>query len=242
MAEDVPPAPPTPSAAINWFIDGGLLARAIEQAEYHPNAMMSFVSHTVETGVVRILIGGTCCLCGSAHMRNICNAKYNKECISPILTRVFPIIQSVVIVRSDDLDLAAIVRARGGRVSTPFSSLTSMSFAELNKMCLDQHPEVDGYVKTLSMINRDIDFDHGDNSREAFTDMYTLCWCVMEATSVVSTTTGEVLTGPNEILSNTNALPQGFTIGQEPDRMTMMLVTTGRNNFSRDRYKVLWFG
>ena len=154
---------------------------------------------------------------------------------------MFPIIQSVVIVRSDDLDLAAIVRARGGRVSTPFSSLTTQSFAELNVFCLDQHPEVDGYIKTISLIDRDADFDHGDNSRETFMDMYSLCWCVMESTSVVSTT-GEVLTGPDQILGNGNTLPQGFTLGQEPDRMSMMLVTTGRNNFSRDRYKVLWFG
>ena len=29
MDEVAPPAPPTPTAAINWFIDGGLLARAI---------------------------------------------------------------------------------------------------------------------------------------------------------------------------------------------------------------------
>ena len=103
------------------------------------------------------------------------------------MSRVFPIITKAVVVRSDDADFSALVVAQGGRVTTPFSSTKIWPFPYLNKFCLDYHPEIDGYMKSLSAVNTEVTPSSEPTSRERFTNMYHICWSVMESTSVLST-------------------------------------------------------
>ena len=65
---------------------------------------------------------------------------------------VFPVIRTVLVVRSDDSDLEALVRQKNGRVTTPFAINDKMTFHQLNKFYLDLHSEIDGYVKSLSQV------------------------------------------------------------------------------------------
>jgi len=226
-----------------------MVARAIEQREFLPRTWMSYVSFQPTDGVLRVLLGGDCPVCGASHMRNICNQKYINEVISHIMRRVFPIIQYVKVVRSTDADLEAIVWAENGRILTPYCSDVWISFLSLNKFCLDLHPDIDGYIKTLTTVEGNGTVNRGEASRNDFTDRNYLCWTIMDSTCCILRD-GEVLQGPSEIMANEDDLPHGVSIfaqeaayGQEGGEMRqMMLGSTGRINFSTTKYKVLDFG
>ena len=173
-------------------------------------------------------------------MRNICNQKYVNECIGPIMRLVFPVIQKVLVVRSDDSDLKTLVRMKNGRVITPFAITDKSTFHQLNKFCLDMHPEIDGYVKSLSQVHRDGLPMDGDVSRADFTNRFHLCWSIMQSTSVVSTE-GTVLEGPDEILPNREFLPAGVELVQDPGPMTVMMGLTGAQYFGAEIYKCIEF-
>jgi len=115
------------------------------------------------------------------------------------------------VVRSDYVDLVAIVHANGGVVSMPFAGSKMWPLICLNNFCLDLHPEIDGYMKYLSAVDRETEIDTDDSSRAVFTDEYHLCWSVMEYTCVVSTG-GDVLKGPDGILPNRDILPEGVEL------------------------------
>ena len=91
--------------------------------------------------------------------------------------------------------------------------------------------------------------NHGESSRNQFTDSNVLCWTIMDSTCCISRD-GEVLQGPNEIMGNEDDLPEGVSLfqqetayGQEGgEGRQHMLGSTGRGNFSTDKYKVLGFG
>ena len=142
-------------------------------------------------------------------------------------------------VRSDDIDFLALVETHGGRITTPFSSTKIWPFPHLNKFCLDLHPEIDGYMKSLSAVRRGVASNEA-NSRDGFTDMYHICWSVMESTSVVSTG-GDVLKGPDGILSNRDILPVGVELVQDPTQMCVMMMLSGNQYFRAEIYKVVTF-
>ena len=132
------------------FINNEALTQAIQQRQFLPRPHTSFATFSSLNGILRVLLAGPCPLCAARHMRNICNQKYVDECIGPIMRLVFPVIQTVLAVLSDDSDLEALVRQKNGRVTTPFGIHDKMTFHQLNKFCLDLHPEIDGYVKSLA--------------------------------------------------------------------------------------------
>ena len=80
-------------------------------------------------------------------MRNICNQKYVDECVGPIMRLVFSVIRTVLVVRSDDSDLEALVRQKNGRVTTPFGIHDKMTFHQLNKFALICIP------RSMDMLN-----------------------------------------------------------------------------------------
>ena len=113
-------------------------------------------------------------------------------------------------------------------------------FVNLNRFCLDQHPEIYGFVKTLLVVDRDVTPHNNANTRERFTDMYMLCWSVMDSTAVISTN-GVVLKGRDQIVGNRDNFPEGVEIVEDPSQRLVMLGVTGRANFAQDRYKCLSF-
>ena len=56
---------------------------------------------------------------------------------------------------ADDDDLEELVRGMGGRITTPFGLDVSSTFADLNHLCLDLHPEIDGEIKILDRQAKD---------------------------------------------------------------------------------------
>ena len=146
----------------------------------------------------------------------------------------------MLVVRSDDSDLEALVRQKNGRVATPFAINDKMIFHQLNKFCLDLHPEIDGYVKSLSQVQRDGSPMDGDVSRADFTNRFHLRWSVMQSTSVVSTE-GVVLDSPDEIIPNRELLPAGVELVQDPGPMTVMMGLTGKQYFGAEIYKCIEF-
>ena len=119
------------------------------------------------------------------HMRKIYNQKYANEFIDPIMHLVLPVVRKVLVVRSDNSDLEALVWGKNGRVSTPFTITDRMSFHQLNKFCLDLHPEINGYVKSLLQVQREYLPVDGDVNGANFTNRFHLCWSVMQLTSVI---------------------------------------------------------
>ena len=224
------------------FINDGAVEHAIEQQDFFPRAFMKYVSYRATDGV-RVLLGSDCPVCEASHMRNICNQKYTNEVISPIMHPVFPIIQYVRVVRSTDADLEAIVWANDGRILTPYRADVWISFLSLNKFCLDLHPDIDGYIKTLTTVEGNGTVNRGEVSRNDFTDRNHLCWTIMDSTCCISRDS-EILQGPEEIMASEDNLPHGVSIvAQEGGEMrTMMMGSMGRINFSTDKYKVLDFG
>ena len=111
------------------------------------------------------------------------------------------------------------------------------------------HPDIDGYIKTLTRVDPNGTVNRGESSRNQFTDRYMLCWTIMNSTTCISRD-GEVLQGPNEIMGNGDDLPQGVSLFQQEtaygreggEGRRHMLGSTGRGNFSADKYKVLDFG
>jgi len=85
-------------------------------------------------------------------MPNICNQKYSNKCILPIMSLVFPIVNDVRVIRSTNADLEAIVEANNGHITAPFSADEIMPFVHLNKFCLDLHPDIDGFIKSLVAV------------------------------------------------------------------------------------------
>ena len=128
-------------------------------------------------------------------MRNVCNQKYSNECILPIMSLVFPIVNDVRVVRLTDADLEAIVEANNSHVTTPFAADEIMPFVHLNKFCLDLHPDIDGFIKSLAAVRQEICVQPDSSTREYFTNCYHLCWTVMESTCVLSRGGGG-FTGP----------------------------------------------
>jgi len=153
---------------------------------------------------------------------------------------VFPVVQKVLVVRSNDSDLEALVRGKNDRVSTPFAITDRMIFHQLKKFCLDLHPEIDGYVKSISQVQRDNLPMDGDVSRADFTNRFHLCWSIMQSTSVISTDR-VVLEGPDEILPNKGLLPAEVELVQDPSPMTAMMGLTGEQYFGADMYKCIEF-
>jgi len=78
------------------------------------------------------------------------------------------------------------------------------------------------------------------STREYFTNCYHLCWTVMESTCVLSRG-GEVLQGPDNILSTPNLLPEGIELVQDAMAMTVMIGLTGIEYFGAEIYKCLEF-
>ena len=52
---------------------------------------------------------------------------------------------------------------------------------------------------------------------------------------------GEVLQGPDNILSTPNLLPEGIELVQDAMAMTVMIGLTGIESFGAERYKCLEF-
>ena len=153
---------------------------------------------------------------------------------------VFPVIRTVLVVRSDDSDLEALVQQKNGRVTTPFAINDKMTFHQLNKFFLDLHPEIDRYVKSLLQVQRDGLLMDGEVSRAYFTNLFHLCWIIMQSTSVVSTE-GVVLDSPDEIIPNRELLPAGVELVQDPGPMTVMMGLTGEQYFGAEIYKCIEF-
>ena len=119
-------------------------------------------------------------------MRNIRNQKYSNKCILPIISPVFPIVNNVRVVQSMDADLEEIVEANNGHVTTPFAADKIMPFVHLNKFCLDLHPDIDGFIKSLAVVRQETHVQPDSSTREYFTNCYHLCWTMMESTCVLS--------------------------------------------------------
>ena len=96
------------------FINDGALTRAIQQYDKTLRERIRFVSYTPVGGSLRILILGNCGMCSARHIRNICNSTYTADILFPILTRVFPVITRIDVVRTDDADFGQLVEGLGG--------------------------------------------------------------------------------------------------------------------------------
>ena len=204
-------------------------------------AKMRFVSFDSSGGVLRMLVLGECGMCRALHIRNICNMTYTKDCLFPIISLLFPLVKRIDIVRSDDNDLSELVEREGGAVTTPYSVDSVHSFDELNRFCLDQHPEIDGHIKFISPLTAKGSMNMGSRiSRRKFTDNNNLCWSVMDSSSIVGRD-GRLVGGVDDIFSDSNNLPIGVDLVQDGSRLCVMMCLTGIHNFRAELYKKVVF-
>ena len=154
---------------------------------------------------------------------------------------MFPIVEKIACVRSDDNDLSELVEREGGVVTTPYLEDSLHSFEELNRFCLDLHPEIDGYMKSIYPINDYSNRIIGFNiSRRVFTDCNNLCWTVLDSSSMVGRN-GKFFSGVDAILLQRNNLPVGVDFVQDSSRLSVMMCSTGIHHFRADLYKKVVF-
>ena len=202
---------------------------------------MRFVSFDHSSGVLRMLVLGECGMCRALHIRNICNMTYAQDCLVPIITLLFSMVKRIDIVRSDDADLSELVEREGGEVTTPYSADLPLSFEDINRFFLDQHPEIDGHVKALSPLLPNQRSNVGERiTRRTFTNSNNLCWSVMDSSSVVGRD-GRLVAGVDDILSNADNLPLGVELVQDGSRLCVMMCLTGIFNFRAEIYKKIVF-
>ena len=167
------------------FINDGGLTRALVENDKMVRSHMRFVSYEHDGGILRMIILGECGMCSTSHIRNICNSTYSHDCLFPVLSLVFPVITRIDVVRSDDDDLEELVRGMGGRITTPFGLDVSSTFADLNHLCLDLHPEIDGEIKCRRARGDEACPDRGAETRRSYTTRCHCCWALMADSRVV---------------------------------------------------------
>jgi len=152
-------------------------------------------------------------------------------------------VQDIAVVRSDDVDLVSIVEQNGGQVTTPYFTSIVHSFTYLQICCLGLHPEVDGYMKTLSLMepNDDPSYGHSedDTTRYAFANRFHMCWGSMDTTIIGRN--GLVLSGVNEILNNQDNLPDRFDIVEDPTKLCRFLSCKDAVSLPNELYKRMEF-
>ena len=166
------------------------------------------MSYSPSNRVIRLLLAGKYPLCCLDHIRHICSKRYCNKCITPLVRNLFSFVRDVVVVRSNDVDLVSIVEQNGGQVTTPYLTSIVHSFTYLQSFCLDLHPELDVYMKTLSPMESNDNLRYGpsedDTTRYAFSNSFHMCWGIMDTTTdnaTITTTTDDANTNPiNKIL------------------------------------------
>ena len=100
--------------------------------------------------------------------------------IMPLVRSIFSFVRDIAVVHSDDVDLVSIVEQNGGQVTTPYLTSIVHSFTYLQRFCLDLHPEVDGYMKTISPMDSNDNPSYGPSedyiTRYAFANRFHMCW------------------------------------------------------------------
>ena len=179
-------------------------------------------------------------MCSASHIRNICNMTYTADCLYPILTRVFPVIQIIECVRTDDADFEELVEGMGGQVTQPFGIDDMSNFVDLTHFCLDLHPEIDGEMKCLCARGDNSSRDMGEETRRMYTARNHCCWPVM-ADSCVIGRDRRLMSGVDDILSQTNNLPVGVQVVRDETQQMVMMALTGIEYFHAEKYKCVTF-
>jgi len=219
---------------IESYINNGNINVDIRNSNFSQMPIIKFVSFD-HNGILKLLIAGKCPGCGSAHIRNVCNIRYCKEVIDPILKSKFLTFSLSVPVLTHDPDLESIVTRLGGNVFYPINNTDKVFLYHQKKFMLDYHPDVDAAVKMLSFKN--------DRSRpienNELVDMnqmvknYNFIFYIGNCTKTVSTV-GELLVG-SQINDKKDSLLPGFNF------ISNFLVTKGDLQYKTKNFVVIEF-
>ena len=111
---------------------------------------------------------------------------------------------------------------------------------DLNHFCLDLHPEIDGEMKCLCARGANSSRDMGDETRRMYTARNHCCWPVM-ADSCVIGRDRRLMSGVDDILSQTNNLPVGVQVVRDETQQMVMMALTGIEYFHAEKYKCVTF-
>ena len=224
--------------AIQNYINNGNINIVIRNNNCSQMPIIKFVSFDRD-GVLKVLIAGKCPSCGSKHIRNVCNVRYCKEVIDPILKSKFSTFSFSVPVLTHDPDLESIVTTLGGTLFYPVNHTTKLSFDQHEKFMLDFHPDVDAHVKMMSLKN--------DRSRPyeptELVDMnqmlkkYNFMFVILDSTKTVSTV-GELLVG-SQINEKKDSVLPGFILNS--DSNVGYLFTNGDLQYKPKNFVVIEF-
>ena len=187
----------------------------------------SYVGFDYNKKSVELLICGTCPLCKSNIIRDVCIKTYCDEVISPLLKERFKQIQNVTCVNSTDPRIPQLVANRGGDLQTINTLSDSYTYFELFRMFADRHPLVDGGFKVVS--HREPSDDRAINQSEIlngtmFFNKYKLSYVIGSDTKFIGTDK-RMYIGKNDIVRNANKLPNGLVIiRSNSDGMAVLMV------------------
>ena len=128
--------------------------------------------------------------------------------------------------RTDDTDFEDLVEVMGGQVTQPFGEDDMSNLADLNHFCLDLHSEIDGEMKCLCECGDNSSRDMGDKTWRMYTAQSHCCWPVV-ADSCVAGRGWRLMSGVNDILSQTSNLPMEVKIVRDNSQQMVMMVLTG---------------
>ena len=224
------------------FIEDGDLTTLLTSHRFHIFAIIKFVDFN--EGVLRVLIAGSCPHCNSRHVRNICNLNYTKECLFPILSSKFTQVKLVQPILSYDMMFDSIVVQKGGNVSYPFFDDQCLPFSDQTVLMMDQHPNIDGFIKFFSHLKGGTDYKELERddliSRIDLCSRFVVSWTIEQDTAVLGAD-GQIIRGIDNIRSQEHHLSSHVFLRIDDIRQTKVLSASGFVSFKSDVYKVVTF-
>ena len=221
---------------LQTFVDSPNMKVAILKKNQPIFSIICFVSFN-QSGVVCVVIGGTCNSCGAHHLRNMCNIRYCDEVITPILRNMYKFVTAVKPVLTVDMDFEAVISSVGAKcVSTPPDYL--MTKWDHRKQILDYHPLIDCALKQTSVYPSVTDCaDDHQMTRADLVSNFEFFWYVDETMSLLSIE-GKLLKGEEQILEGAmnNVLPAGFDMIAIGVRREIVIRCTNSHELLHDKF------
>ncbi len=183
---------------VKCYLEEGLLERdVLNECGISETPKIKMVWMT-RNGDVRLLVYGECPCCKVRHVRNICNVRYINNAVKRILKSKFDKVNKVYTVLTHDVDFDRCVINVGGTVELASETEDRMRFFDMKTFFLTKHPDIDAYVKYMTLrdkVNDGVDFSSDELvSFDEVHRKYFCSWAMLD-TSVVMTDDGTTLEG-----------------------------------------------
>ena len=129
---------------IQSFVNDGTLHQVVKSQKYKIVPYIKFVSFDIQTGVLKLLMGGRNPECSTLHVRNVSNYLVCKDVLLPICKDKFTDVMIVVPVSTHDPNFESIVQEcrYKFRMMNPDTCEDTMPASLSFRFLADKHPDI----------------------------------------------------------------------------------------------------